>query len=329
MSRGTATAAITWQAQGPAPIFGGDAVIPPNSPVVGAVQSLLIDSSDNNTMYVGAVNGGIWQTTNGGSTWTPLTDNQQSLSMGGMAFDPGNPSRILAGFGAFSNASGIHGPRAGVIFSSDAGATWTSIGGAVTAGTDVSSVLVNGQNMFVASRAQGSDVVNTGLFRSTDGGLSFIQISGSGGLPTGGVTSLAADPSNPNRLYAAVTQSGIFRSDDLGKTWTNITPRGSGIDTKTANIQLSVGAGGQSLFMGLTAPSGTTDTGKQAVRLASVWRSLTGAPPGRTLGGQAPPPAWDCPVRLQQANLWGSIATGKDQTILASWLTPKIRILSM
>ncbi len=120
--------------------------------MVGAVQSLLIDPNDNNIMYAGAVNGGIWKTTDGGGTWTPLTDTQKSLSMGGMALDPGNSSRILAGFGAFSNFGGKSGPLAGVIFSSDAGNTWTPVGGAVTANTDVSSVLVNGQTMFVASR---------------------------------------------------------------------------------------------------------------------------------------------------------------------------------
>jgi photosystem II stability/assembly factor-like uncharacterized protein len=175
-------------------------------------------------MYAGAVNGGIWKTTNGGSTWTPLTDTQTSLSMGGMALDPNNSNVILAGFGHFSNFGGTGGPLAGVILSNDGGNTWTPKGGAVTANTFVSSVLVNGQTMFVASRDSGNEQANTGLFRSTDGGTSFIQISGSGGLHTGGITSLVADPSDPNRLYAAVTQSGIFRSDDLGKTWTNITP---------------------------------------------------------------------------------------------------------
>ncbi|MGA7562405.1 MAG: sialidase family protein [Desulfobaccales bacterium] len=223
-----AAAAITWQAQGPSPIQGADVVIPPDNPVVGAVQSLLIDPANNNIMYAGAVNGGIWKTTDGGSTWTPLTDTQTSLSMGGMALDPTNPNRILAGFGNFSNF-GKDGPRAGVIFSNDAGSTWTPVGGAILANTDVSSVVVNGQVMFVASRSDGQGVNSSvpGLFRSTDGGASFIQISGSGGLPTGSVTSLVTDPSDPNRLYAAVAavqNSGIFRSDDLGKTWTNITP---------------------------------------------------------------------------------------------------------
>lgn len=250
--------------------------------MVGAVQSLLVTA--NNTMYAGAVNGGIWKSTDGGGTWAPLTDGLKSLSMGGMAVDPGNPNHILAGFGQFSNA-GNDGPPAGVIFSSDAGVTWKSVGGAITANTDVSSVVVNGQNMFVASRSSYAAEV-TGLFRSTDGGTSFIQISGSGGLPLGSITSLASDPSNPNRLYAALQNSGIFRSDDLGKTWTNITPANSGIGASTANIQLSVGANGQSLFMAQAAPLGMTSTGKTAIVLQSVWRSLDRGATWQNMGRQ-------------------------------------------
>ena len=83
---GGKASAVTWQAQGPSPILYGDAVIAPTTPlienpVVGAVQSLLIDPNDNSIMYAGAVNGGIWKTTDGGGTWTPLTDNLKSLSV--------------------------------------------------------------------------------------------------------------------------------------------------------------------------------------------------------------------------------------------------------
>jgi photosystem II stability/assembly factor-like uncharacterized protein len=179
-----------------------------------------------------------------------------------------------------------------VIFSSDSGNTWTSVGGAITANTDVSSVLVNGQVMFVASRSfgQSGDSSVPGLFRSTDGGASFIQLSGSGGLPTGSVTSLVSDPSNPNRLSAALQTFGIFRSDDQGKTWTNITPAGSNIGTSTENIQLSVGANGQSLFICLASPMGTTETGGTAVVLQSVWRSLDQGATWQNMGGQGSGP---------------------------------------
>ena len=306
---GGEAAAVTWQPQGPSPIQGGEVVIPPDNPVVGAVQSLLIDPTNNNIMYAGAVNGGIWKTTDGGSTWVPLTDTQISLSMGGMALDPTNPNHILAGFGHYSNFGGNGGPLAGVIFSSDAGNTWTPVGGAVTANTDVSSVVINVNSsvtsMFVASRSVGQ---GAGLFRSTDDGKSFIQISGSGGLPTGSVTSLASDPSNSNRIYAAVLNGGIFRSDNDGQTWTNITPAGSGIGTSgtdTKNIQLSVGANGQSLFMGLATPMGTTPRGTTGDRLQSVWRSLDHGATWQNMGGQGSGPGQGLPGTIENGAFVG------------------------
>jgi len=330
---GGEAAAVTWQAQGPSPILYGDAVIAPTTPlienpVVGAIQSLLINPNDNSIMYAGAVNGGIWKTTDGGTTWTPLIDTQTSLSMGGMAFDSGNPSRILAGFGHYSNFGGTGGPLAGVILSNDGGNTWTPVGGAVTTNTDVSSVLVNGQTMFVASRGTGT---NTGLFRSTDGGASFIQISGSGGLPTGAITSLASDPSNANRLYAAVTNSGIFRSDDLGKTWTNITPAGSGIGNDTANIQLSVGAGGQSLFMCLAAPMGTTPRGTTGHRLQSVWRSLDHGATWQNMGGRGAGLGQGLPGTILNGQFYGINNDGQGKNnlaLLADPQTPNIVYIS-
>ncbi len=197
--------------------------------------------------------------------------------------------------------------------SSDAGTTWTPVGGAVTTGTDVSSVLVNGQNMFVASRANGSDVINTGLFRSTDGGASFIKISGSGGLPTGAITSLASDPSNANRIYAAVTNAGIFRSDNLGKTWTNITPPGSGVGTLTGNIQLSVGAGGQSLFVAVA----NSDDQRRTTILYSVWRTLDQGGTWQNMGGQGSGPGQGLPGTIENGAFVGINKQGQANNNLA------------
>ena len=184
------------------------------------------------------------------------------------------------------------------------------MGGAILANTDVSSVVVNGQVMFVASRSDGQGVNSSvpGLFRSTDGGASFIQISGSGGLPTGSVTSLVTDPSDPNRLYAAVAavqNSGIFRSDDLGKTWTNIAPppnRDRGIGASTENIQLSVSRR-QSPFMAVASPMGTTKVGNTAVVLQSVWQSLNQGATWQNIGGQGSGPGQGLPGTIENGCL--------------------------
>src|SRR5262249_29940875 len=101
----------TFIPQGPSPKFGpidvvqsGDA--PPNGTVAGAVQAILLDPAlGPQTMFIGSPNGGIWRTTNGGTTWTPLTDNQASLSIASLALDPTDPTgkTLIAGVGITSN----------------------------------------------------------------------------------------------------------------------------------------------------------------------------------------------------------------------------------
>jgi hypothetical protein len=104
----TAAAAQTFAPQGPAPIFGpaqtvqsGDA--PPNGTSAGAVQAIITDPTNANTMYIGAVNGGVWATQNGGAIWTPLSDTQRSLSIA-IGVDPANPRVLIAGTGTTSSA---------------------------------------------------------------------------------------------------------------------------------------------------------------------------------------------------------------------------------
>jgi hypothetical protein len=86
--------------QGPAPSFGptgtvqsGDA--PPNGNVAGAVGPVVADPLDANTLFVGTPAGGIWKTTNGGTSWAPLTDKQASLSIASLSLDPTDPTRRL------------------------------------------------------------------------------------------------------------------------------------------------------------------------------------------------------------------------------------------
>src|SRR5215831_11442476 len=131
--------------QGPAPSFGptftvqsGDA--PPNGNVSGAIGSVIADPLNANRFFIGTVGGGIWSTTNGGVTWTPLTDKQATLSIASLAFDPTDPNRntLIAGTGLTANGSvcvtgpcfltGSGGLRNGLLYSNNGGSTWTSLG---------------------------------------------------------------------------------------------------------------------------------------------------------------------------------------------------------
>src|SRR6185312_4313073 len=131
--------------------------------------------------------------------------------------------------------TGSGGLQNGLLYSQDAGSTWTSLGAATLANQSVVGVSARGSVMvagtFEISGLGGNK--NTGaLFRSTNGGATFTQISGvvGTGLPNGPVSSIVGDPNNPNRLYAAVTapnasgaanaSTAIFVSNDIGATWT-------------------------------------------------------------------------------------------------------------
>jgi hypothetical protein len=236
--------------QGPAPAFGrvsGSVDAPPNGTVTGAIGPVIADPLNANRLFVGTVGGGIWTTTNGGVTWMPLTDKQATLSISSLAFDPTDPTHrtLIAGTGLTANGSvcstgacfftGSGGLQNGLLYSQDGGDTWTSLGAATLANQSVVGVAARG-NVMVAGTFEisllGGNQNSGALFRSTNGGATFTQISGAAGtgLPNGPVSSIVGDPNNPNRLYAAVTapnaagnaSTALFVSNDIGATWTQV-----------------------------------------------------------------------------------------------------------
>src|SRR5215831_16149193 len=115
--------------QGPAPAFGPIR----SADVTGAIGPVIADPLDANRFFIGTVEGGIWSTTNGGVTWTPLTDKQATLSISSLAFDPTDPNRntLIAGTGLTANGSvcpsgcftGSGGLQNGLLYSRDGGNT--------------------------------------------------------------------------------------------------------------------------------------------------------------------------------------------------------------
>ncbi|MCC6888619.1 MAG: FG-GAP repeat protein, partial [Hyphomicrobiales bacterium] len=208
-----------WTPIGPAPAGGSS----------GRINSIAIQPSNPSVIYIGAATGGVWKTTNGGASWTALTDTQCSTAMGSVAIDPSNFQTIYAGTGeANFSADSYYG--CGVLKSTDGGATWTQLGAGIfdtaTGGATISKVLINpsaAQTVFVAS--------SFGLYRSTNGGTSFSQV-----LSQTPVTDLVMDPTNSNILYAGVGNvfgnagNGVYKSTDGGTTWSKL---GGGFPTSS------------------------------------------------------------------------------------------------
>lgn len=261
---------VTWTAQGPGPILNGqtEGLTNPNNAVVGAIEAIAVHPTDSNKLVIGTVNGGLWSTNDAQSsspTWTPRSDQLSSLSIGAVEYSPSNPSVLYAGTGSFSSGASDGGDAIGVLKSTNGGTTWTQVGGTTLNGKRIRSIvptsLSGGQIVLVGTYDGG------GIYRSTDGGTSFTRLTGNGssGLPANeSCTSLRADPSNPNRFFAATIGPGnvgsVWRSTDGGATWTSISSGISGLGT-AGRIEL--------------AAHGTATT--QAV-FAVVLKSSTGQP---------------------------------------------------
>ncbi|MDB5910229.1 MAG: repeat domain protein [Massilia sp.] len=296
----TPAALSQWVEQGPGPTLNGQVEGLPGKPVSGPVNAIAVDRAHPGTIYLGTVNGGVWKSTNANTsspTWKPLTDLQlPALSINSIAISPLNSSVIFAGTGTTSSFSNPEGSRGfGVIRSTDAGATWSILAGpTLGVGANINSIVplahttggLSGQVVLAATLFE-----PMGVHRSTNGGASFTRISGSNGLPSVGVSSLVADPTNSSRVYAAVPfadlfsgpVAGVFRSDDAGVSWTPVNTGLTGLDT-SRRILLTVGRKTGVVYAMVIAAGG----GINSFVATGVFRSANGGATWTALGVPSP-----------------------------------------
>jgi Ca2+-binding RTX toxin-like protein len=239
-----------WAAVGPGPVVNAQVTnIVPNNEISGAVQGLATHPTNPDIAYVGTVQGGVWRTNNATAvspTWVPQTDFLASLSIGDLEFDPTDATgnTLVAGIGDTSSFLATGGDQTGLLRTTDGGTTWTQLNAGIIQGQTFRSVAARDTIILAASDTRWSGGGGNGLYRSTDSGASFTLVSGSAGsgLPAGPVSDLVGDPQNSTRFYIAVRQTGIFRSDDSGATWVNVTNNITGINNNTQAVFLSVHA---------------------------------------------------------------------------------------
>ena len=238
-----------WSPQGPGPNTLGQVENIPELEVAGAIQSIATHPADARTIYVGAVNGGIWKTTNAlcaQPQWKELLGLNRSLSIGAIAFDPTDTTHktLIAGTGRFSSFLEIGGEREGVFRTTDAGATWTLIdGGGALRGLNISGVAARG-NTLVVSVNDANSMADNGIWRTTSITGTWTRISGltGSGLPTGRSFDLAVDPANSARLFTNAGGAGIFRSTNSGATWNKVsTAAMDALVQLSNNVKISIG----------------------------------------------------------------------------------------
>ena len=205
----------------------------------GRVEAVAGIAGDPKTYYFGAVAGGVWKTTDAGSTWKPIFDHESTQSIGAIGIAPSDPNIIYVGTGEPCLRNDITFGN-GMYKSTDSGVTWKHIGLEDT--QHISKVVVDPRNpniVFVAAVGHASGPnADRGVFKSEDGGATWKKVLFKD--DKSGAIDLVMDPSNSHILFAALYQiyrapwmleaggpgSGIYKSTDAGNTWTHIEGHG-------------------------------------------------------------------------------------------------------
>ncbi len=194
----------------------------------GRIRAIAIHPTNPSIVYAGSASGGVWRTTNGGATWTPLTDNQCSLTTGSIAIDPVNPNIVYVGTGEPTQSNGC-----GLLRSFDGGTSWTEINGAGVLAPVNGTQTTRAYRIRVAPSLAGTQntsvvlyAANNGLHRSTNSGAAWTTVL------SGFITDVEFDPANDNIVWAAratagSATNGVYRSIDRGATWSQVYVTGS------------------------------------------------------------------------------------------------------
>ena len=194
-------------------------------------------------LYVGAATGGVWKSTDSGTTFKPVFDKQPVQAIGAIAIDPSNPSTIWVGTGEPWTRNSVS-IGDGIYKSIDGGDTWTHMG--LPNSERVAKIIVDphaGNTAYACVAGKlWSDSADRGLYKTTDGGKSWSLVLKGANLSTG-CSSISMDPKDPNVIFAglwdfrrkgwtfrsggespsAKSASGLYRSADGGNSWAEIT----------------------------------------------------------------------------------------------------------
>ena len=201
----------------------------------GRISDIAVDPTDHSRYFVTVASGGVWRTTNAGTTWEPVFDSEGSYSIGCVTIDPHDPNVVWVGTGENNSQRSVsYGD--GVYKSLDGGSTWKNMG--LKESEHIGNIVVDPRDanvVWVAAQGplwrSGGD---RGLYRTTDGGATWervLHIS-----DDTGIAEVRLHPEDPDTILASAYQrrrhtwtlinggpeSGLHKSTDGGKTWREI-----------------------------------------------------------------------------------------------------------
>ena len=204
----------------------------------GRVTAIDVVLKNPDIIYTGTASGGVWKSTSGGTKWEPIFDQEVTASIGALAIQQSNPSVVWVGTGEGNPRNSLNGGY-GIFKSLDAGKTWKSMGLEKT--RHIHRIVIDPTNPnIVYVGAIGSpwgEHKERGIYKTIDGGKTWKQILFNN-IKTG-AADLVMDPSNPNKLIAAMWEhkrdpwffksggkgSGLYITHDGGDTWKKITEK--------------------------------------------------------------------------------------------------------
>jgi len=207
---------FNWVSKGPTPGFYSSYGNISSRIVTGAYHT-----ENPNIIYIGPANGGVWKSTDAGTTWIPKTDNESSLAMGAIAIDPINPEIIYAGTGEATYSVASYYGR-GLLKSTNGGGTWVNITAGLPSSTYFSRLKIRPNNSTQLLAALGT----SGLYRSTNSGLNWTQIL------SGRVDDVVFSPTG-DTAFAVGSGIGIMRSVNGGAAFSTYGATGLSVGSRT------------------------------------------------------------------------------------------------
>jgi hypothetical protein len=329
----TPTSSSTWSAIGPYPLPNGQTFNTNSVAVSGRTVAIAIHPTNSNIAYVGAAQGGVYRTLDGGATWTPIFDNAQSLAIGSIAIAPSQPSTIYVGTGEgnfgcdtfagvgvyrIDNADGPSPTMTGPL-NKDAGGNdvlsgWAT-GKIVVHPTNPDIIFIGtttgyaGQNCFPVNDTTATATKPRGLFRSTNAtsaNPTFTKLTIAGVLNGGNrsVSDIEFEPGNPDNLLATVfgggsagNDAGVYRTTNaLAASPTFTRTLAVGDTTTTYRTEIAINKIGSQVNV-FAATSEANGTFKRSTNGGVTWSGALGT--SGFCGGQC---AYDIPIAVDPTN---------------------------